>query len=137
MIEFYEVGGTVKDRKLVLTRRERWNLNRALTQFKDGPVTLRIEIEQRKRSHAQNRFWHGIVIPLFAEHCGNSLAEMKDALSLELIPRTVHALDGTEKTIPGHTSSLSVEQFNDLIARAQQLGAEMGIYIPDPNEVAA
>lgn len=94
---------------------------------------LEIREESVKRTDRQNKFWHAVVIPAFAEHCGYRNDEMKEALSLALIPKTVRSLDGTEMTVPGHTSELSVKQFNELIERAQQLGAEMDIYIPDPD----
>ena len=79
-----------------------------------------------------------MVIPLFAEHCGYELAEMKDALALKLIPKEVTDMEtGEVHVVPGHTSDLNTKEFNDLIERAQRLGAEMGIDIPNPGEVAA
>ena len=137
MIEYYEVPVVITHGKLKLGARERKALDAALSQFADGPGSLRIEKQQRQRTHGQNRFWHGIVIPLFAEHCGEHVREMKDTLALALIPKTIKALDGTETIVPGHTSDLTVPEFNDLIKRAQELGASMDIYVPDPNEVAA
>lgn len=137
MIEFYEVGAIVARGKLTLEDREKAELAKALSQFVEGFVTVRIERHHRKRTDRQNRFWHGVVIPLFVEHCGYTFDEAKAALALELIPVEARKFDGSTAIVPGHTSDLNVAQFNELIKRAQQLGAEMDIYIPDPNEVAA
>ncbi len=137
MLDFYETGAIVTRGKLKFEARDREGLDRALTQFAEGFVTLRIERHHRKRTDRQNRFWHGVVIPLFVEHCGYSFDEAKAALSLELIPKEIHQLNGTAVVVPGHTSELNVAQFNDLIKRAQELGARMDIYVPDPGEVAA
>lgn len=134
--EFYEAGGQIvsgelKPIALVAFRQ-------AMKRFADGRVTIRVEIERQKRSNQQNKFWHGVVIPLFGEHCGYEFDEMKDALALKLLPKEVIDMDtGEVRIVPGHTSDLNTKAFNELIERAQRLGAELGIYIPDPNEVAA
>lgn len=126
---------TVREGKLKLYDRQ--GFDRALAQFGDGEdLELSISVPERKRTGPQNRFWHGVVIPAFADHCGYRVEEMKEVLSLQLIPVTVRGFDGHETVIPGHTADLTVEQFNDLIERAQQLGAEMDIYIPDPESAA-
>lgn len=134
--ETYETGGVIEKGKLHLEGR--LIFEQAMARFPDGHVTVRISVTKKRRSSNVNRYWHGVVIPLFAEHCGYDFADMKDALALELLPRViVDVTTGEERTVPGHTSELSVQEFNDLIERAQRLGASMNIYIPDPNEVAA
>lgn len=135
--EFFETLGEVKGGKFVgLKGRDEFTA--AMRRFPDGIIGVRFEVLREKRSLQQNRYWHGVVIPLFAEHCGYELDEMKDALSLKLIPKEVVDMDtGEVRIVPGHTSDLNTKQFNEMIERAQRLGAEMGIYVPDPNEVAA
>ncbi len=136
--EYYEAGGIINEKgelqpvALVAFRQ-------AMKRFTPGvKVSIRVEIERTKRSNSQNRYWHGVVIPLFAEHCGYEFEEMKDALALKLIPKEIVDLDtGEVRIVPGHTSDLNTKQFNELIERAQRLGAEMDIYVPDPGEVAA
>lgn len=131
--DWYSTVGRIDGGKLTLTHREEFT--KALTRFPDGPVSIDIKVEKPTRSSQQNRYWHGVVIPAFSEHCGYDVAEMKDALALELIPTEVTNFKTGEITIaPGHTSRLTVSEFNSLIERAQRLGAEMGIYIPDPEE---
>jgi hypothetical protein len=134
--ESVEVGGIVTRGVLTLERRDL--LLDALTRFPDGDVTVTVEARRQKRTSPQNRFWHGVVIPLFAEHCGYDFDDMKDELALQLIPRElVDMATGEVRIVPGHTSKLNTAQFNELIERAQRLGAEMGIVIPDPNDIAA
>jgi hypothetical protein len=134
--EYYEaagviVSGELKPVALVAFRQ-------AMKRFPDGQVTIRVDIAKPKRSAQQNRFWHGIVIPAFAEHCGYEFNEMKDVLALKLLPKEIVDMDSGEvRIVPGHTSDLSTKEFNDLIERAQRLGAELNVYIPDPGEVAA
>lgn len=135
-LEFYETAAIVVRGKLKFDGRSRQALDQALGQFAEGAVTVRVERHHAKRTDAQNRFWHGVVIPLFAEHTGESFEEAKRTLALELIPEETRKLDGTIVTTAGHTSDLNVAQFNDLIKRAQELGARYDIYIPDPGEMA-
>lgn len=131
--EFYETGGVIEKGKLQLSGRRLFD--EAMRRFPDGHVTLRVEISRAKRSSSQNRFYHGVIIPLFAEHCGYDFDDMKDVLALKLLPREVTDYEtGELRIVPGHTSKLSTKEFNELIERAQRLGAEMGIYIPDPGE---
>ena len=133
--EVFETGGTIVSGRLKLEGLEVFR--QTLARFPDGPVTLRIIVGKRQRSLAQNSYYHGIVLPLFSEHTGYSVSEAKDAIALHLIPYEIIDLKtGEVVTVPGHTSKLTVAEFNDFIVRVQQLGSEMGIYVPDPNEVA-
>lgn len=134
--EFLEIGGTVENGRIRLD--DEAGYRRAVGQFGDGRVTVRIERERHQRSNQQNRFWHGVVVKLFAEHCGYDFYDMKDTLALELIPKEVYDIKtGEMKIVPGHTSALNTKEFNALIERAQRLGAEMGIDIPNPGELVA
>lgn len=132
----FETGGVISNGKLSVCGKRIFD--DAMRRFPDGHVIVTVRVSRPKRSHAQNRFWHGVVIPLFAEHCGYDFDDMKDVLALDLIPKTiVDMATGEEHIVPGHTADLNTREFNDLIERAQRRGAEMGIDIPSPNERAA
>src|SRR5438105_6767167 len=112
--DYVEVGGIVRDGKLEIPHRSA--MAAAIKRFADGEVTIHIEATKPTRSNQQNRFWHGVVIPLFAEYCGYDVGEMKDQLALSLIPREITDLQtGEIRIVPGHTSQLSTEEFNHLI----------------------
>lgn len=133
MLEQFETVGEVTDTGFRFIDSE--HVRRAMRGFKRGQVLATFKAYRPTRSSAQNRFWHGVVIPAFSEHCGYEIAEMKDALALQLLPKEVIDMQtGEVRTVPGHTSDLNTKEFNDLIERAQRLGAEMGIVIPDPGE---
>lgn len=133
MLEQFETVGEITDTGFKFTDTE--HVRRTMRGCKRGTWLATFKFYRPKRSDAQNRFWHGIVIPAFVEHCGYEFAEMKDALALELLPKEVVDMKtGEVRIVPGHTSELNTKEFNDLIERAQRLGAEMGIVIPDPGE---
>lgn len=134
--EWYSTLGVVQSGKLKV--QDKTAFERALARFPDGVVSVDVKVEKPKRSNQQNRFWHGVVIPLFAEHCGYEFDDMKDELALKLLPKELTDMTtGEVRIVPGHTSDLSTKAFNDLIERAQRFGAELGIYVPDPKEYEA
>lgn len=140
--DFFETTATVREGKIRLD--DRGGFDDALRRFGDITISIRIEPLAQRRSSAQNRFWHGTVIPEFMKQLNGesprdkkAFAQMKATLALELIPKTVVDMEGHERIVPGQTSELTVPEFKDLIERAQQLGAKYGVYIKDPGEEAA
>lgn len=133
MLEEIEVLGEVTDKGFSFVDRE--SVRSLMRGFKRGTVLCRFKAYRESRSSAQNRYWHGVVVRAFAEHCGYEFHEAKDALALKLLPVEVTDIQtGEICTVPGHTSELNTKEFNELIERAQRLGAELGLYIPDPGE---
>jgi len=95
-------------------------------------------ITKRKyvRTNNQNRFWFGVVVPMFAEACGYAHHE-HEAVHDELVRVLVGLKPDSNPTlqIRQSTTDLSTEQFNELIEQAQIFGAEkLGIVIPDPDK---
>lgn len=136
----FTASGIIRRGKVALD--DRWGYERGVAKFEDGEaILLRVESLQRHRSIQQNKFWHAVVVKYFAEHCGYDHDEMHEVLKAELLPeiRLIHnAATGEvirEVKTYGSTSALSTAEFNDLIERAQRLGAEMGVVIPDPSQV--
>ena len=135
------VRGIVRDGRIAIRDKRAYDLG--VAKFLDGQeVTVKIEPAEKVRSIRQNNFWWGVVVPYFAEHCGYTHEEMHEALKTELLPvrHLLHDRNGEilrEVVTPGSTAQLTTQQFNDPIERAQQLGAEMGIVIPDPNQAVA
>lgn len=123
---------TVSNGKMKIYDRE--GFDRILAGYGDGEdLQLTIEEVGRKRTQAQNRFFHGPILTAFMS-LGYAKQEAKDLLCLMFIPREVRQMDGTIVLVPGHTSDLKVEEFNGLIDSCIQLAAEQDIYIADAAE---
>lgn len=102
--------------------------------YGDGEdLQLTIEEVERKRTKAQNRFFHGPVLKAF-EELGWRQQEAKEMLCLMFIPEEIRLPDNSIVRVPGHTSKLNVEQFNDLIESCIQLAAENGQIVMDATE---
>jgi hypothetical protein len=95
--------------------------------------TFTIEDEGRRRTRAQEKFFHGPVLKPFIE-AGYRKQEAKDMLCLMFIPEDVHQLDGSIVQVPGRTSRLNVSEYNALIDSCIQLAAEQGWVIEDSDE---
>lgn len=113
---------------------DREGMDAVIGQYGDGEdLQLTVEEVGRKRTQAQNRFFHGPICKAFGE-VGYRPREAKEMLCLRFIPKEVRMLDGAVVLVPGHTSELKVEEFNDLIDACIQLAAENDIYVQDAAE---
>lgn len=113
---------------------DREGFDAVIAQYGDGE-DLQIHIEEcgRLRTRAQEKFFHGPVCKAF-EPLGYRKQEAKDMLCLRFIPQEVHQLDGSVVLVPGRTSTLKVDEYNDLIEQSIQLAAENGQIVLDGAE---
>jgi len=130
--EFYSCACTVMDGKLKLFNREAFE--KALYQFANGvELELVIQEQGRKRTSAQNRFLHGPVCKAFRE-LGWSDQDTKIELCLRFLPVEHARPDGTVVIVPGHTSTLTVEEFNRFLDQVIQFASEHDVYIEDSDQ---
>jgi hypothetical protein len=90
------------------------------------------------RSNAENRFFHGCVVPLLAEHCGYDQAEMKEILKAKFLSETrvINTVKGVaEIQHIKPTSSLSTVAFESFLDKIRQWSAtDLGVVVPLPSE---
>ena len=101
----------------------------------------RVEVVVRKvrtqRSQQQNKYLHGVVLPLLAEAFGNDVHE-HDALHYALLAECFGTYEVLGRQVPKRTSSqLSVAEFQEYLDWLIRFGAEHGVIVPLPNEVEA
>lgn len=108
--------------------------NAVLAEYGDGEdFHIHIEEPGRLRTRAQEKFFHGPVLKAFMKE-GRGKQEAKDMLCLMFIPREIELMDGSIVRVPGSTSKLNVEDYNDLIEQSIQLAAENGQVVMDGAE---
>lgn len=81
-----------------------------------------VTVTQGQRSHAQNRYYQGVIVPTLAEHIGYEQKEMHDVLKAEFLPY-------------GHvsTADLTPTEFTDYVERICRWAAEkLDCTIPPP-----
>jgi len=121
---------------------KRGELVKELSGLRNMDVTLTIEEYKKPRSSKQNRYYHGVVLPMvklgLMDRTGEivSLEEVKTFLSYKFITREVADPDSGEVyKIARGTSDLSTKEFNKFTEDIQHWASYyLGIEIPDPGE---
>lgn len=85
-----------------------------------------------KRSGEQNKYYWGVVIAILSQHTGYTPEEMHDALRVKFLSETGQH---SGLVITRSTTTLTKEEVAQYIEKIQKLGAELGCYIPDADEV--
>lgn len=120
--------GKVVKGKLILEDRALFEMY--LETLTDKEVQVSVKRKSKPRSDRQNRYYHGVVIKILADHLGYSPDEMHDALRL-------HFLIDRERKIPTikSTTSLDTIGFENYMSQIRQWASEeFSLYIPEPNE---
>ena len=90
------------------------------------------------RSNPQNRYFHGVVIPIISEYLGYTLDETKDLLKSmflkeELVLRT--KTEVKEVIIVRGSAELKTDEFEAFMENCRRWASmELGLNIPEPNE---
>lgn len=98
----------------------------------DQAIELTVRVRRPRRSDQANRYYWGVCVALIAEHLGYSPEEAHDALKMHLLK--VHK-DSPLPTVMS-TAKMDTAQFAAYVEQVKRFAAtELGIYIPEPNEV--
>lgn len=115
----------------------------ALNEFRGKNCIVTIERKYNQRSNNQNRFFHGVVIPIIQQGLidagwneAKSFEWTKDFIKMNcLVKEYVNENTGEVKKSIGKTSELSTSEFMNLISEIQQWASEyLNVYVPEPNE---
>ncbi len=99
-------------------------MNDYIAQFGDGEdFDMMIEPAVLKGTTKMRRYFHGAVLKAYMKH-GWRKQEAKDMLCLRFIPQDIRLPDGSTVRVPGHTSTLSKEDYIELIDASIQAAAE-------------
>ena len=125
--------GKVEDNILKLNDREGF---REYVQTFDGKE-IELDLRKRKseRSLRQNRYYWGVVVPIFGEHWGLDREETHQLLGTTHLKKKITVEGGQEFTVVRSTTSLSTADFEEYMSKLRAWGAtEFGLNIPEPNE---
>ena len=92
----------------------------------------------KQRSNPQNKYFHGLVLPIIAEHTGYSTDEVKDLVKSMFLKREmmVKTKEGMKEvsTVRG-SAVLSTKEFEKFMEDIRRWASfELGLFIPLPNE---
>lgn len=90
---------------------------------------------KRKRTCQQNRALWGVAYEALRQATGNDPEDLHEYFLGERFGWEIREVMGKKKKVPRRRSSkMSTTEFADFYAFVQQRSAEMGYYVPDPNE---
>jgi hypothetical protein len=88
------------------------------------------------RSNNQNRYYWGVVIKILSEHTGYFADELHEALRERFLNYKSLTLGGEDIPIKRSTTKLKTSEFEDYLSKIKVWAArDMGVTIPDPNEI--
>lgn len=107
---------------------------------------VRVIFEEYKetRSNRQNRYFWGVVVRAFCEYMGYRFANARDRefVKDQILTGIGHyelkmGLGGKEIKVVKGTHNLPAREFKEMVEACQELGAENGIVIADPESPRA
>jgi hypothetical protein len=98
-------------------------------------VNLIIEREIRRRSNNQNKYYWKVPIEILRNHCGMTPEEIHDAVRYELLYDTVIVGKKEMRKLKSTACLSTVDMENYLMALRMWAATELGVNIPEPNEV--
>lgn len=121
----------VEGGKLNPSPAQQQTIDRMLATREGKAVVLKLSRPVNSRSQRQNRFYWGVMIPLLADHSGDTHEDMHDFLRQEFLPRRFVEFAGRRREVRKSTADLSVEEFSVYLEQLAALAAESGLVIPD------
>jgi 23S rRNA maturation-related 3'-5' exoribonuclease YhaM len=124
--------GKVEKGKLILEDPSRYLLRIASLEGKK--VELSLKKSQSIRSLQQNKFYHGVVVKMIANHCGYIPDEMHEILKHKFLSDNIADEFGLVRV--RSTAALSTDEFIQYTNRIVIWSAEtLDLPIPDPSQV--
>lgn len=128
--------GIVRAGKLILENRKGFMDH--IGQFEGMRVALDLDQFKDTRSERQNKYYWGVVIPIFADFFGMDPVEAHEALKWEHLRKSIKDREGNPRITIRSTASMKTNEFEDYMAKLRKWGAEQfSLNIPEPNEVSA
>lgn len=120
--------------KLRLSEDQRRALDEWLKTLAGKSVDLTVQAHREKRSTQANRYYFGVVVKLLSEHCGYDPDEMHEALAMKFLRIEDCPVTGVPRR--KRTPGCDTKEFALYVDACIRLAAELGVYIPGPEEVA-
>jgi hypothetical protein len=135
----YEIISEVKNGTLT---RNKNLIKDAIQTFEGKKIVIKIEKAKKKRSTQQNRFYHGVIIPI-VQNCLKEAGHIMtnesthDLIKLKFLKEALFVNKETGEVIERikSTTELSTSQFMDLLAEINNFTFEyFGVSLPSPND---
>ena len=100
----------------------------------DKAWLVRVQPYKSSRSEQQNRtYW--MWLHEIAESSGHTSDELHEFCRAQFMPRTVVQINGISRGVAQSTTKLSIDEMSSYMERVQQLAAELGIQLTQPEHI--
>lgn len=138
----FQYFGKVENGSLKITNRKMFDRD-IENVFNGKEISITIEKKRVKRSDPQNRYFHGIIIPIVQQGLldagyeeAKSREWVKDLIKMQcLVKETFSETTGECIKSLGKTSQLTKSEFCELVESVQRWSAQfLNVVIPNPGE---
>ena len=125
--------------KLTILNQEKFDIY-LMTLGEDVEIIIRKpKIDRSSRSTQQNRYYHGVIIPILSEELGYSKEEIHEVLKSKFLSKNLYIETkhgSTHIRVVKSTASLDTLEMEKYLSDIRQWSSiDLGIFIPLPNEV--
>ncbi len=133
--------GNVLNGKLSIVKREQFI--DALLSFRDGIVSVTVELIGEKRNAKQNGYYHAVVVPMLRDAINSAWGEdltdeeTHEFLKLRFNSKTIVDPDTGEcEKLPMSTTRLNTAQFSEYVEKCRRMAKrEFDIDVPDADKL--
>lgn len=92
-------------------------------------------ISLKSRSLNENRYFHGVLLPLICDYTGDEPEAMKLYLKRKFGWMKTETVCGEVVEVPMSTAAMLTVDFEKFMSQIRMWGDTKGIYLPEPNEL--
>jgi hypothetical protein len=96
----------------------------------DKKYRITVQDYKEQKTIEQRNFFHTLC-GILGDELGYTKGQMKEVIKQELMGKEIVVICGVEKEITRSSEELGKEEYSQLIETAYQVGALMGVYLPD------
>ncbi len=110
-----------------------YRFKKALALFQDHPLEVIIRKAYKPRTRNQEGYWRGAIIPMIADHTGQSEEAIEGILEFKFLEVTEEIAPGIIERRIRSTKELNTVEMNNLIERSRKWAWDtFELDIPDP-----
>lgn len=127
---------SVKNGKVEFIDRDSFLADMRRYEGKEACVVVKPLSEKQNRSLKQNAYYHGVVLKILSEELGYTGLEIHEVLKHQFLPTHDFFFKGEQYMIAPSTTDLNTAEFEEYLSHIRTwASSELGIFIPEPNEI--
>lgn len=135
-----KIKATISNRQFSFDIQNQTLLSQEMQKLDGQEVVLTLDKKRNTRSNAENRYYYGVIIPIFNDYIGNKDNQSSDAhdhLKYQFLRfRVRDKITKRFRTYIKSTAELTSLEFENYCSQCRAyLNTEFGLIVPQPNEI--